>query len=79
MVLVEAFSRATVMTADFKGFPHFEVVGKTLFAFILHRVDNFEIIHIECVRAVFVVLRQPRMVVLLVLNGFFVFLPSGYA
>ena len=64
------------MAPYFKGFPNFEVVVQAALAFVLHCLQDFKILLVECVWAAFIMLGNTRVVPLPFVDGTFMFLPS---
>ena len=56
VILIETFSGSRVMFAYFKRFSHSKVVSQASFLFVLHGVDDLEVVLVEWLSAVLVVL-----------------------
>ena len=64
------------MPSNLKGFTNFSVICEFPSFFSLHVVDGLKIVFVECVRAMFMVLSNYRMVPVVVMDGACMFLPS---
>ena len=67
------------MASNFEGLAHAQIVCKTALFFVLHCVDDLEIVLVEWFSALLVVLRDTRVVPLLFIDCTFMFFPTCFA